>query len=30
VRRTYRAAGVAFENVWTANPLHRKEGAAEN
>lgn len=24
VRRTYRAAGVPFENVWAANPLHRQ------
>jgi len=30
VRRTYRAAGVPFENVWTASPLHRSEGAAEH
>jgi hypothetical protein len=30
VRRTYRAAGVPFENVWTASPLHRKDDAAED
>jgi hypothetical protein len=23
VRRVYRAAGVPFENVWAASPLHR-------
>jgi hypothetical protein len=23
VRRVYRTAGVAFENVWAASPLHR-------
>lgn len=23
VRRVYRTAGVAFENVWAANPMHR-------
>ena len=26
VRRVYRTAGVPFENVWAANPLHRSEG----
>ena len=25
VRRVYRTAGVPFENVWAANPLHRSE-----
>ena len=25
VRRVYRTAGVAFENVWAASPLHRAE-----
>jgi uncharacterized protein DUF4242 len=30
VRRTYRTAGVAFENVWTANPMHRKEDSEED
>ena len=24
VRRMYRTAGVAFENVWPASPLHRR------
>jgi len=23
VRRVYRTAGVAFENVWAASPMHR-------
>lgn len=28
VRRVYRTAGVDFETVWAASPLHRSEGAA--
>lgn len=26
VRRVYRTAGVPFENVWAASPMHRTEG----
>ncbi len=26
VRRVYRTAGVPFENVWAASPLHRAAG----
>lgn len=29
VRRMYRTAGVPFENVWAASPLHRQAAAGE-
>jgi hypothetical protein len=28
VRKVYRTAGVPFENVWAASPLHRSQGDA--
>jgi hypothetical protein len=28
VRKVYRTAGVPFENVWAAGPLHRDRGDA--